>query len=142
MFKKINIWVVLGVIGLCYLFVIFRGKNSKFKINKKIEKLSEVSKKIEDIDEIVGMKYIMANVFRDKLNDYEKACQKLSEILDQYPENILTDAVMFELGETYHLMGNDEISKKYFNNVVSTYPETISARKALEKLELITGKEE
>lgn len=142
MIRKNSIWKILSLAAILYLIYLFRGKKQKVRVFKNIEKLSEVSEKIEDIDEIVGMKYIMAKLFRDKLNDYDKACQKLSEILDQYPENILTDAVMLELGETYFKMGNLELSKKYFSNVVSTYPETISARKALEKLEIITGKGE
>ena len=127
---------------MLFVFKKIFGKKRKNNIIKNIKKLSEVSEKIEDLDEKVGMKYLMAKIFRDKLHDNEKACLKFTEILDKYPENVLTDAVMFELGDTYYQMKELDKATKYFNSVISSYPNSVSARKAVEKLEKISGKGE
>lgn len=109
---------------------------------KNINRISEVSEKIEDLDEIVGTKYMVAKILRDKLHNFESACLKFSEILDKYPENVLTDVVMFELADTYYMMKEYDKAKNAFQNLLTSYPDSISAKKAVKKLEKISGKGE
>jgi tetratricopeptide (TPR) repeat protein len=122
-FKKLFWWGVIFFLG--YVFYRLHEFLKKKHFINEIEKLGNVVDKRDDIDEVVGMKLMEAKIYSEKLQDYERAIQSLTELLDKYPESIFTDAVMFELATAYDNCDKKTDAAKYYTMLVDNYPNSV-----------------
>ncbi|MBI5892962.1 MAG: outer membrane protein assembly factor BamD [Deltaproteobacteria bacterium] len=72
--------------------------------------------------------YIANFYFKNK--NYKGALARYSEILKEYPDVGLTDKTLYSIGESYMKLGEKDLAKDAFSNLISTYPDSPFAKDA------------
>lgn len=72
--------------------------------------------------------YIAGFYFKNK--NYKGALARFSEILKEYPDVGLTDKTLYSIGESYMKLGEKELAKDAFSNLISSYPDSPFAKDA------------
>lgn len=79
--------------------------------------------------------YIANFYFKNK--NYKGALSRYAEILKEYPDVGLTDKTLYYIGETYIKLGEKDLAKDVFSNLVTSYPDSPFAKDAKGKLKNI-----
>lgn len=98
-------------------------------------KLTE--EKIKDCEERLAAHTLSIGELYYKRSAYKAATSRLIDILTAYPNFSEMDRVYFYLGDSYYKWEKVEESIPYFRKLVTDYPESKYAEKALERMEEI-----
>lgn len=96
--------------------------------------------KIRDCEERLAEHTLQIGEHYYKVWAFKASISRLAEILTEYPSFSKMDKVYFLLGDSYFKWEKTEESIPYFTKLVSDYPESKYAQKALKKLEEIEKK--
>ncbi len=73
--------------------------------------------------------------FYFKGKNYEGALSRFRDILKQYPEAGMTDETLYYIGETYKLLGEEQLSKEAFMTLITDFPDSPFVKSARSRLE-------
>lgn len=79
--------------------------------------------------------YIANFYFKSK--NYRGALGRYAEILKEYPDVGLTDKTLYYIGETYIQLGEKDLARDVFSDLVASYPDSPFAKDAKGKLKSI-----
>ncbi len=79
--------------------------------------------------------YVAEFYFKNK--NYKGALARYSEILKEYPDVGLTDKTLYSIGESYIKLGEKDLAKDVFSNLISSYPHSPFAKDAKGRLKNI-----
>jgi outer membrane protein assembly factor BamD len=102
-------------------------------------RLNEVRDNLGMHDLIVGNYYYKQSVKFEK-GGLKGAQARYKDILDKYPDFSFMDEVLFKLAVTYQLEEETDQAAKYFQEIVSNYPNSDYVKKAKEQLETMGAK--
>lgn len=93
--------------------------------------------KIKDCEERLAAHTLSIGELYYKRSAYKAATSRLIDILTAYPNYSEMDKVYFYLGDSYYKWAKVEESIPYFRKLVTDYPESKYAEKAVERLDEI-----
>ena len=105
-----------------------------------------VAARLEEVQDNLGLHNLyIANYYWKQSVKYEKgglkgAQSRYLEILEKYPEFSFMDEALYKLGVTYIIEEETDQAARYFQRIVSDYPNSEYVDKAKEQLELIGAK--
>jgi len=105
--------------------------------------LSEANTRLKQIQDNLGLhNLLIANYYYTLSVDQKKGGLKGSqsrfrEIIDKYPDFSFMDEVLFKLANTYVVEEETDQAARYFQKIVSDYPNSEYVKKSIEQLELI-----
>ncbi len=105
--------------------------------------LPEVKERLKEVQDNLGLhNLIIANFYYKQSVDYKKqglkgAQSRYREILDKYPEFSLMDEALYKIAITYLIEEETDQAAKYFQRLVSDYPNSEYVDKSKEQLKLI-----
>ncbi len=104
---------------------------------------SEASTRLKEVQDNLGLhNLLIANYYYTLSVDQKKGGLKGSqsrfrEILDKYPNFSFMDEVLYKLAVTYLVEEETDQAARYFQQIVSDYPNSEYVKKSVEQLELI-----
>ena len=105
-----------------------------------------VDARLEEVQDNLGLHNLyIANYYWKQSVKYEKgglkgAQSRYLEILEKYPNFSFMDEALYKLGVTYVIEEETDQAARYFQQIVSDYPNSDYVDKAKEQLELIGAK--
>lgn len=88
---------------------------------------SFLKRRLADREFYVGQFY-----FKDK--NYKGALARFRDILRNYPETGLNDAVLFYIAESYSKLGENGLARDTYNTLITNYPESPYTRDAKDRV--------
>lgn len=104
---------------------------------------AEAKTRLDEVQDNLGLhNLLIANFYYKQSVEYKKGGLKGSqsryrEIIDKYPEFKFLDEVLFKLANTYLIEEETDQAARYFQQIVSDFPNSEYVDKAKEQLELI-----
>ena len=105
--------------------------------------LTEAKTRLEQVQDNLGLhNLLIANYYYTLAVDQKKGGLKGSqsrfrEIIDKYPDFDFMDEVLYKLAVTYQVEEETDQAARYFQRIVSDYPNSEYVKKSVEQLELI-----
>ena len=105
-----------------------------------------VNIRLEEVQDNLGLhNLVIANYYYKQSVDYKKgglkgAQSRYNEILEKYPNFSYMDEALFKLAVTYMIEEETDQAAKYFQRIVSDYPNSEYIEKAKEQLDLLGAK--
>jgi len=103
----------------------------------------ETEKRLKEVQDNVGLHNLyIANYYYElsvnqKKGGLKGAQSRYREIIDKYPNFSFMDEVLFKLAVTYQLEEETDQAAKYYQKIVSDYPNSDYVEKSKEQLQLI-----
>lgn len=104
------------------------------------EESKEAREKVKICEEYLAAHSLSIGKLYFKRKAYPAAVSRLRDILSNYPIYSGLDEVFFILGDSYYNMNQTEESVPFFTKLISDYPQSKFAKKALERMEEIEKK--
>lgn len=104
------------------------------------EESKEAREKVKICEEYLAAHSLSIGKLYFKRKAYPAAVSRLRDILSNYPIYSGLDEVFFILGDSYYNMNQTEESIPFFTKLISDYPQSKFAKKALERMEEIEKK--
>lgn len=101
------------------------------------EEAPDARKSIIDCEERLAEHELGIGVHYYKARAYKASTDRLIEILTEYPNYSDIDKVYFYLGDSYYRWTRIDQSIPYFRKLITDYPQSKYAKKAVERLEEI-----
>lgn len=104
---------------------------------------AETEKRLKEVQDNVGLHNLyIANYYYDlsvnqKKGGLKGAQSRYREIIDKYPNFSFMDEVLFKLAVTYQLEEETDQAARYYQKIVSDYPNSDYVEKSKEQLQLI-----
>lgn len=109
----------------------FRQVVTKYPLSEEAklaqEKITECEEKLAEHMLLIGKHYY-------RVKAYKASTSRLLEVLTSFPNYSKKDQLYFYIGDSYYKWGKIEESIPYFTKVISDFPKSKWAKKALEKL--------
>ena len=105
-----------------------------------------VNDRMEEVQDNLGLHNLyIANYYYKQSVDYKKgglkgAQSRYREILDKYPNFSFMDEALYKLAVTYLIEEETDQAARYFQLIVSDYPNSDYVEKAKEQLDLLGAK--
>jgi len=126
-----------------------RAKRAEVKLKSLMQQypdsflVPEAKKRLEQVQDNLGLhnlyiaNYYYTNSVDQKKGGLKGAQSRYREILDKYPDFCFQDEVLYKLAVTYQLEEETDQAARYFQKIVSDYPNSDYVSKAKEQLELM-----
>ena len=100
------------------------------------EEIDEIFKDVPQNDkelaaahrQIESAMFTLGTLYRDKLQNYEKAIETFQELLNRYPQTQYILDAMYYMHLCYKDMGDEKNARLYYDKIVNGYPETRYAK--------------
>jgi outer membrane protein assembly factor BamD len=116
----------------------FKALITKYPLSDEA-KLSE--EHIKDCEERLAEHTLSIGRHYYKVKAYKASTDRLLEILTEYPNYSKMDEVYYFLGDSYYLWKKTDQSIPYFRKLISDFPESKFAKKAVSRMERIEAGE-
>ncbi len=104
---------------------------------------TEASLRLKEVQDNLGLhnlliaNYYYAQSVEQKKGGLKGAQSRYREIIDKYPDFDFTDEVLYKLAVTYLIEEETDQAARYFQRIVSDFPNSEYVKKSTEQLELI-----
>jgi len=102
---------------------------------------AEYSNAVEYYDKAIKIKlldpdyaYFQKGLCQGALGKYTQKITTLTNLLDSFPKTNYADDAIYELAGTYLLQNDNENALKFYNKVITDYPNKSYAKKAMLKV--------
>lgn len=112
----------------------FKKLVAKYPLSKESQSAIE---KINDCEERLAENIFHIGKYYYKVKAYKASTRRLLEIITKYPNYSKMDKIYFYLGDSYYRWNKTGQSIPYFRKLVSDFPQSKYAKKAIAKLKKI-----
>lgn len=106
------------------------------------EEAKLASEKIKDCEERLAEHSLGISIHYYKVSAHKAATSRLLEILTEFPNYSKMDQVYFYLADSYYKWNQTDQCDPYFRKLISDFPESSFAKKAIKRMEEIEKKQE
>jgi outer membrane protein assembly factor BamD len=105
------------------------------------EQVAEAREKIKECEDRLAAHILSIGIHYYKVMAYKGSTVRLTEILTEYPNFSKMDKVYFYLGDSFYKWQRIEEAVPYYRKLITDYPESRFAKKALKRMKEIEKKD-
>ena len=90
----------------------------------------EAKKKIDECRQNLARHYFLIGYYNFLMKSFEGAIARFKQIMDEYPDFMGNDKLLYYTGRTYAAMGNNDSALSFFQRVVSSHAKSKFAKKS------------
>jgi len=95
----------------------------KYKRFDEIKKCRDFINKSSDKEENSAIQYKIARIYHASLGDHSQAILEYKKFLEEYPDSILLENVIYYMARAWEHLGNFERAKEEYEKLIHQFPE-------------------